>query len=104
MKTRVTFNPEDFRGHGQLIIRDSFPVGCTDYNLGVTVAYKIGFLAGRDAEGKHIMVSLADGMALTYASLDLLCETLNSDEYGFRPMSRHEIERIVGGHGSRFPE
>jgi len=104
MKTKVIFSPEDFKGAGQLIIRDSFPVGCTDYSFGITVAYKIGFIIHPKKKGgiKYLIISLSDGMALEYASLEDLCKKLNSDSYGYRPMTRHEIDKIIVSRGSGF--
>ena len=105
MKTKCTFTPEDFNGSGQLIIRDSSPTGSKDYGFAITVCYKIGYIPSQAKHHKHgSMISMADGMVNHYETLEELCEHLNSDTHGYRPMTKTEIINIIGGHGSRFPE
>lgn len=101
MKQRNTFEPSDFRGCGQIIVRNSFPIGSTEYDHATTVSYKIGFLAG-NKDKKILKISLADGMTIQYRTINDLCNALNNDEYGYRPMNEKEIQIIMKVIGNRF--
>ena len=102
MKTKVTFDPKDLKGLGQMIIRDSFPVNCKDYEFGASVAYKVGWMNSSSAKNEKVLISLQDGMILRFASEQEICDHLNADTYGFRPMSKKEIKKILGIVGNRF--
>jgi hypothetical protein len=100
MQVRYKFFPDDFEGSGQMIIRNSFPIGSTDFLFGISVAYKIGYV---DFSSKStVMISLADGMVSKPKTLEELCNELNNDELGYRPMTEAEIENILGEQGNRF--
>ena len=95
MKQKYVFEPEDFEGSGQMLIRDDFKG--RDPVFGVTVAYKVGYMSGTPA-----WISLADGAARLYSDYSELCEMLNNNPIGFRPMTKDEIVSILGGQGNRF--
>lgn len=97
---KILFEEKDFDGAGQMIIRNSFKPGSTDYAFGITVAYKMGWLIGNPTH--VLLISLADGTCKPFKSINDLCKYLNEDEFGFRPMSKEEIHSILVTHGSRF--
>ena len=106
MKKRIVFDPGDFKGSGQMVIRNSFPVGCDDFVFGTTVAYKIGygvFKLNKKLSPVVLMISLADGGTCAYDTKEELCKRLNDDAYGYRPMTKEEISAILGRQGNRFP-
>jgi len=49
------------------------------------------------------MISLSDGMVGNPMTEEHLCEHLNTDRFGYRPMTREEIVNILGKQGARFP-
>lgn len=102
MKTRTTFEPSDFKGAGQMVVRDTFPVGCKDYDHGICVAYKVCWLTGEPAND-YFLAALSDGMLIKFDTITALCNHLNSDEEGFRPLQRDEMAEIIKRHGNRFP-
>jgi hypothetical protein len=107
LKQRCEFEPADFSGCGQIILRTSDPTENLDFSI--TLAYKVGYLHTKEV-GKqdeimgnvYCLISLADGQISPYGTLGQLCVHLNNDEKGYRPASLAEVEAIVGGHGSRF--
>jgi hypothetical protein len=103
MKKIFKFEVKDFEGCGQMVIRNSFPENSKDYSFGATVSYKIGWMSSARSVGNIIMlVSLADGMCLRFDSEQALCDHLNNDSEGYRPMSKVEIARIMETQGNRF--
>ena len=105
MKIKIThtFEPEDFKGSGQMVIRNSCPVGSTDLSFAASVAYKVGWTTGKGPQ-KVTLISLADGMVCEFKNADDLCDHLNTDSHGFRPMTDDEIKNILGYQGNRFPK
>ena len=101
MKVKHQFEPLDFEGGGQMVIRNSSPPESKDLIFAASVAYKIGWLAGRD-EPNYCLISLTDGMIISGLTVDGLCEGLNTDECGFRPMTKEEIAAILSKVGNRF--
>jgi hypothetical protein len=101
MKVKHQFEPSDFEGGGQMIIRNSSPPKSKDLSFAASVAYKICWLSGRD-ERNYCLISLADGMIISGLTANRLCERLNEDEYGYRPMTKEEIAAIVSEVGNRF--
>lgn len=101
--TRYEFEPQDFEGSGQMVIRNSAEPGCTDYTFMATVSYKIGY---QHSVGPNtvFMVSLADGQCRDYPSKAALCESLNKDQVGYRPMTDQEITQVTLDQGNRFPK
>lgn len=100
MQVRYKFFPEDFKGGGQMIIRNSSPIGSTDFGFAISVAYKIGFVGF--SSKSTVMISLADGMVSKSMTIKELCDHLNDDEWGYRPMTIVEIENILGKQGNGF--
>jgi len=92
MKTRNIFEPSDFKGAGQTLIRG-------DSNS-VTLAYKIGYIP--EDRPKTCLISLTDGMVRTYADDAALCEYLNSDDIGFSPMDAAKLGAMMEKQGNRF--
>jgi hypothetical protein len=101
MKQRIVFETTDFKGSGQMLLRNSSPPESTDHVFAVTVAYKVGyvFVEGRQ---KVLLISLADGMAIVFDTTEKLCLHLNNDTVGYRPMSCSEIQSVLGEQGNRF--
>jgi len=99
MKTNVYFEPSDFINGGQMIIRQSSTPGSKDVGFAASVAYKIGWTS----RGNTIMmISLSDGMCIDIPSIEKLCESLNTDAEGYRPMTLEEIHAIATFNGNRF--
>jgi hypothetical protein len=103
MKTRTIFEPYDFEGSGQMIIRDVAPAGKVHIES-ITICYKVGWMIGRASKkGNHVMlISLSDGMVMEFASNKALCDHLNHDDLGFLPMTTEEISTMLGQQGNRF--
>lgn len=101
MKTRNIFEPSDFKGSGQLLIRNSSPPGSPDLSFAVSVTYKVGYGAVL-GKSYFFLISMADGLAMTFDTMEDLCVHLNRDTYGFRPMTKEEVIGIIGEHGPRF--
>ena len=106
---RVVFSPDDFKGSGQTIVRCSYDG--EDHQFGASVAYKIGYIGSgvvasaglRSGFGQTILkISLADGMALEYASKEELCNALNNDSIGYRPLEESKLLVLVAMVGNRF--
>jgi len=105
MKHKIVFEPGDFDGSGQMIIRNSYTHGSSDFVFASTVAYKIGycvFQINKKLGPVVLMISLADGGTCVYDTEDDLCKMLNGDSYGYRPMTEKEISDILGYQGNRF--
>ena len=100
MKSLFKFEPSDFHGGGQMVIRQSSPSGSADVGFAATVSYKIGWIPSGNTV---VMVSLADGMVMRFADEAALCEHLNS-KGGYRPMTADEIARVTAHVGNRFKE
>lgn len=101
MKSKILFHPEDLKGSGQLVIRNSFPQNSNDYRYASTVCYKVGYLPERK-KNVVLLIAMSDGLATQYKSKSDLCDFLNNDDPGFRPMTDKEIRNIFGDQGSRF--
>jgi hypothetical protein len=102
MKTRIYFEPEDFRSMGQMIIRQSSPIGSNDIGFMASVSYKIGWKSKSSGPNGAVKISLSDGMCIEYETIEKLCEILNNDVQGFRPMSQDEIDKVMSYNGNRF--
>jgi hypothetical protein len=100
MKTTIKFEPTDFNTSGQLIIRNSYR-GCGDYGFASSVAYKVGYTY-IDNTQKPVLISLSDGLTTIFENYDELCENLNSDVEGYRPMNKNEILGVFEYTGNRF--
>jgi len=101
--TRYEFEPQDFDGSGQMIIRDSAEPGCANHTFMATVSYKIGY-QHHVGPNTVFMVSMADGMCRAFPSTESMCESLNEDPVGYRPMTSQEIAQVMGDQGNRFPK
>ena len=103
---RHEFEPEDFKGRGQIVIRNS----CTPFNpedpakfaemFASTVAYKVGYTVS--TPNGVCLISLADGMVRMFLTIETLCHYLNEDTCGFRPAIVEEIVAIDQSQGNRF--
>ncbi len=100
MKIRTIFEPKDFEGCGQVIVRDNF--GQDDFGQALTMAYKIGYVTSEDRNSRIAMISLADGAIIKCGSIEKLCERLNEDEFGYRPVTTEELCNMVMFQGNRF--
>lgn len=102
MKHRVTFEPKDFEGCGQVIVRDNFGEG--DMSQALSMAYKIGYIPGESKESRIVMISLADGAVCKKSNLEKLCVFLNTDEFGYRPVTTQELSNMMISQGNRFTQ
>lgn len=66
-----------------------------------SVSYKVGWIS-RVGPNKIILIALTDGMVREYESTKELCDELNGDTHGYRPMSKEEITKVATYVGSRF--
>lgn len=95
MKIKVTFEPSDFDGGGQLVSRNGYSVdGCLDH------VYKIGFTQ-IDRKPHIIMMCLSDGQSTIYPDMESLCHRLNSDRCGYTPICDEYFDAIKRN-GNRF--
>lgn len=103
MKNICIFEPSDFEGSGQMIARNSSPPGSQDIGFLASVSYKLGWVAGSDIGPVRVArVALTDGMISTYENEKALCDMLNADPVGFRPMTKEEIAAVTAYVGNRF--
>ncbi len=108
MKIRHVFEPSDFDGSGQMIIRDSSSNPIANPGFAASVAYKIGWSSGkREAaddrqQNQMFRVSLTDGMLIQFDTVEDLCSNLNEDREGYRPMTDEEIVAVVTEVSNRF--
>lgn len=101
VKTRTEFEPMDFDGCGQMVIRETAGVDCKDAGFMATVSYKIGYMH-TSGPNRLFMISLADGMLMEFATELALCLHLNKDP-GYRPMTDDEITKVMLSQRNRFP-
>lgn len=66
-----------------------------------TVAYTVGYIRNDELDGP-VMISMADGMVIFYQSIDALCDHLNNDTYGYRPMTDNDLAEVSEAVGNRF--
>ena len=94
---RQSFEPEDFKGSGQYLLRSGAePLKNPEYSS--TVLWKIGFLSDRTI----CFVSATDGFAHKYAATaEELCRKLNDDERGYRKPTDRELIYLLTYIGSR---
>lgn len=99
---KFIFEPSDFEGCGQMIIRNSSPKGSKDYSYASTVCYKIGYKAGGN---DLFMFAMNDGLVMKiFEDEKELCDYLNADPVGYRPMTRQDVINIISVEGGRFPQ
>jgi len=102
MKIKTIFEPKDFEGSGQAIVRNSFEPKSDNVSFGASVAYKIGYERKDSGTQRCLLISLSDGMTRGYASKQALCDHLNTDVVGFRVLAQYELEAITKHVGNRF--
>ena len=102
MKSKFVFESSDFEGSGQMVVRQSSPLGTTNISFMASVSYKIGWKSQPHSPNTALKISLTDGMCREFESLEKLCENLNNDECGYRPMTVEEIRAVMGYVGNRF--
>jgi len=90
---------------GLFIIRESSPKHPTKkgnssvpvpVNIGFarTVTYKIGF--GQDKKKPYGLISvMTDGWYHDVGTAEELCDKLNNDEYGYRPLTKEEMFKML---------
>ena len=100
---RITFEPSDFESSGQMIIRNNYRENGTDIGFAVTVAYKICYHP-KSGGNEIFQIALSDGMVFKFDSLEAFCEELNSDDCGYRPMTKVEMHMINEYQGNRFSD
>ena len=100
MKVKYIFEPSDFDGRGQRIIRNSASASTSGASKS-TVAYMVGFIRNDELDGP-VMISMADGMVIFYQSLVALCDHLNNDQHGYRPMTDADPADVSAAVGNRF--
>ena len=92
MKIKHIFEPPDFEGSGQMIVRNNYT------NI-LNVCYKIGYMA---ADNSVALIAMSDGMVNTFKNHEELCERLNSDVLGYHPLTEAEIAAVMTQIGNRF--
>lgn len=103
MKTRTIFEPSDFEGCGQLVVRNSSLADSMDLSYKASVSYKIGWIFEPNGETHYFLISLTDGMLIKCGpSLENLCTYLNNDSIGYRPLSKQELMDVTQYLGNRF--
>lgn len=102
MKSKFYFEPSDFVSGGQMIIRQACSTNCKDIAFMCSVSYKIGWKSNLSKGNSVIKISLSDGMCIEYENEQVLCDKLNSDEQGYRPMTQQEINSVMNYCGNRF--
>lgn len=101
IQTRHHFEKDDFYGSGQMIVRNSAKLGTENTLFMLSVSYKIGWILQREGY-KPARISLSDGMVVEFTDITALCDALNSDDLGFRPMTTEEIVSVMSLEGNRF--
>lgn len=101
MQVSIKFEPKDFKGSGQLIVRNSSPLGSQDGASISCVSYKIGYVSENGSKS-IFMVSIADGHIIGFENEKSLCDYLNNDDQGYRPMTDEEITLAFSSVGNRF--
>lgn len=99
---KIIFEPSDFRGSGQMVVRNSAPLGNDNISFLASVSYKVGYTYTK--EFSVCAISLSDGMITGFGSGEQLCEHLNNDSWGYRPMTKQEIRDVMEYCGNRFNE
>ena len=85
-----------------MIIRESSKPNSKDISFMSSVSYKIGWRSAKGGANIALKISLTDGMCVEFETIEKLCERLNSDSFGFRPMTPKEIEQVMSDQGNRF--
>lgn len=90
---------------GRYIIRESSPVNSEDISFASSVTYKIGFVRpGRSQFDKTVLklfgksyalISITDGMTFPYKTMGSLVDRLNTDDYGYRPLTQEELKAQI---------
>ena len=87
------FKPADIQG-GMYIIRETSPKDSKNLGFAATVAFKIGWNA--HVNGEYGLIShFTDGMYMKYGTKEELCEKLNNDVAGYRPLTKQEYLKIL---------
>lgn len=102
MKTRTIFEPSDFEACGQMIVRNSSTPDSDDISFRCSVSYKIGWIINAEKGNSVCMISLTDGMIANLGTVEKLCDRLNNDHFGFRPLTVTEMAEMVQYLGNRF--
>jgi hypothetical protein len=104
MKIRHIFEPKDFDGRGQTVVRASYQKDSVNFGYLTSVAYKIGYSddVRLGEKQKACLISLSDGMVVIYDSIEDVCDRLNNDPHGYRPLENNEACAIVEFQGNRF--
>ena len=101
MKLKFYFSPSDFEARGQMIISESVLTGSNNFGSMSNLVYKVGYIQSIHSK-LTALISLSDGMIIEYESIDKLCDFLNNDTKGFRPMTIEEIHNVMDYTGNRF--
>jgi hypothetical protein len=92
------FEPKDFYAMGQTITRKS-------EKLSITLVYKIGYKYGDvDKPAQAVLIAMSDGLCEVFDNTETLCDRLNKDELGFRPITTEELVHLMKEQGNRFPQ
>lgn len=105
MILRYIFEPKDFAGNGQFVIRQSADSPNAQPGFKSSVFYKVGYA---NSSTLNIMVttlvSMTDGRTQFFDGKQELCKYLNDDIEGFRPASPDELAELILEIGHRFPK
>lgn len=92
---RIIWKETDLIG-GRYIIHNSYTIKNKNIAFASTVAFKIGWtLASMGSKEEIMLISLSDGLCQPFRSKLHLCNFLNNDIYGFRPLDGKTMGRII---------
>lgn len=100
MKIRYIFEPKDFYGLGQYLIRQSADGPGAQKGFKSSVFFKIGYLR-TGALDLILLIWMSDGMCRAFDSKEALCKSLNDDPEGYRPARLDEILECMTDIGPR---
>ena len=85
---------------GQTIIRKSERPSIT---LVYKIGYKIGYKYGdADKPAQALLIAMSDGLCEVFENIETLCERLNNDDLGYRPITTEELVHLMKEQGNRF--
>ena len=95
-KTITKFEPGDFKGCGQLIVR---VIGMRAKSF--DKVYKVGYLKSSGSPKRITLTAMTDGWTRLFNTEEDLCDHLNRDE-GYRPLTGSEYAECARQAGNRF--
>lgn len=100
MKIKYIFDPDDFQGRGQRVIRASVSASASPFSK-ANRTYMVSYNPA--CPEKVFLTAMTDGLMLGFSGVSALCEYLNNDAEGWRPATQEELQEGVRAIGNRFP-